>query len=32
LLEAKRLMRGVLNHHLNGRPLKSRELFKPTRS
>ena len=28
--EAKRLMRGVLQYYLNGRPLKSRELFKPT--
>ena len=28
--EAKRLMRGVLKYYLNGRPLKSRELFKPT--
>lgn len=27
LREAKRLMRGVLHHHLNGRALKSRELF-----
>lgn len=27
-LEAKRLMRFVLHHHLHGRPLKSRELFK----
>lgn len=26
--EAKRLMRRVLNHYLNGRPLKSRDLFK----
>jgi DNA repair protein RecO (recombination protein O) len=26
--EAKRLMRRILNHHLGGRPLKSRELFK----
>jgi len=25
--EAKRLMRRVINHHLGGRPLKSRELF-----
>jgi DNA repair protein RecO (recombination protein O) len=29
LREAKRLLRSVLAHHLNGRPLKSRELFKP---
>ncbi len=28
LLEAKRLMRSVLKYYLNGRPLKSRELFK----
>lgn len=28
LREAKRLLRRVLHHHLNGRPLKSRELFK----
>ena len=27
--EAKHLLRRVLAHHLNGRPLKSRELFKP---
>ena len=27
LQEAKQLMRGVLQHHLDGRPLKSRELF-----
>lgn len=27
LREAKRLMRHILDHHLNGRPLKSRELF-----
>ncbi len=27
LAEAKRLMRFVLNHHLDGRPLASRELF-----
>lgn len=27
LREAKRLMRRILQHHLNGRPLKSRELF-----
>ncbi len=26
--EAKRLMRRLINHHLGGRPLKSRELFK----
>jgi len=30
LREAKRLMRSVLRHYLNGRALKSRELFKPT--
>lgn len=29
LKEAKRLMRGILHHYLNGRPLKSRELFQP---
>lgn len=29
LREAKRLMRGIIRYHLNGRPLKSRELFKP---
>ncbi len=31
--EAKRLMRAVIQHHLDGRPLKSRELFQsdPTR-
>ncbi len=29
-LEAKRLLRGVIHHLLNGRPLKSRELFKPS--
>ncbi|QSA98338.1 DNA repair protein RecO [Methylococcus sp. EFPC2] len=28
--EAKRLMRSIINHHLGGRPLKSRELFKFT--
>lgn len=28
LKEAKRLMRRVIHHHLGGRPLKSRELFK----
>lgn len=28
IVEARRLMRRVINHHLNGRPLKSRELFK----
>ena len=27
--EAKRLMRGIIQYHLNGRPLKSRELFIP---
>ncbi len=27
LREAKRLMRHVLNHHLDGRPLTSRKLF-----
>lgn len=27
LRDAKRLMRGILQHHLNGRPLRSRELF-----
>lgn len=27
LREAKRLMRRVIHHHLNGRPLKSRDLF-----
>lgn len=32
LNEAKRLMRRVLNHHLGGRPLKSRELFKFAKS
>ena len=26
--EAKRLMRSVLSFHMNGRPLRSRELFK----
>jgi len=30
--EAKRLMRAILHHHLGGRPLKSRDLFKFTRS
>lgn len=30
LNEAKRLMRGIIHHHLGGRPLKSRELFKFT--
>lgn len=29
--EAKRLMRRVINHHLGGRPLKSRELFRSNR-
>jgi DNA repair protein RecO (recombination protein O) len=29
LREAKHLLRSVLAHHLNGRTLKSRELFKP---
>ena len=29
LQEAKRLMRRVIHHHLNGRALKSRDLFKP---
>jgi DNA repair protein RecO (recombination protein O) len=29
--EAKRLMRRIINHHLGGRPLKSRELFVSTR-
>lgn len=28
---AKRLMRRVINHHLGGKPLKSRELFVPAR-
>ena len=32
LAEAKRIMRNVLSHYLNGRPLKSRELFKPHQS
>lgn len=32
LNEAKRLMREILHHHLGGRPLKSRELFKFTAS
>ena len=32
LNEAKRLMRRVINHHLGGRPLKSRELFKFVKS
>jgi len=30
--EAKRLLRRVINHHLGGRPLKSRELFVSARS
>ena len=29
LREAKRLMRSIIQYHLNGRPLKSRELFIP---
>jgi len=29
--EAKRLMRRLINHHLDGRPLKSRELFTANR-
>jgi recombinational DNA repair protein (RecF pathway) len=29
LSEAKRLMRSLINYHLNGRPLRSRELFRP---
>jgi DNA repair protein RecO (recombination protein O) len=31
-LEAKRLMRRVLHHHLGGKPLKSRDLFKYSKS
>ncbi len=31
-VEARRLMRAVLDHHLGGRPLKSRELFRPRRA
>jgi len=31
LRAAKRLMRLTINHHLNGRPLNSRALFKPSR-
>jgi DNA repair protein RecO (recombination protein O) len=30
LSEAKRLLRRVIHHYLNGRPLKSRDLFKPS--
>jgi DNA repair protein RecO (recombination protein O) len=29
LSEAKRLMRSIIHYHLNGRPLRSRELFRP---
>ena len=28
LAEARRLMRSVLDHHLEGRPLRTRELFR----
>lgn len=31
-LEAKRLMRAIIHHHLEGRPLRSRELFKPMKT